>query len=112
MLLRITKIISFFCHIVKHQPEKRSPYADLLEDRVPDHSETYHLSNDVDHNLQYHSEALVKLKRDSEFHSWSLMNHAATNIQKVFKRVIERDQLMHLLEEKYSQHMIKPTLLL
>ena len=41
-----------------------------------------------------------------------ILNQAATNIQKVFKRFSEKDHLLNIINEKYKRDMKQPTLLL
>ena len=41
-----------------------------------------------------------------------ILNQAATNIQKVFKRFSEKDHLLTLINDKYKRDMRQPTLLL
>jgi len=58
------------------------------------------------------SDQLIKIKRESEYKSWMILNHAATNIQKVFKRFSEKDHLLTLINDRYKRDMRQPTLLL
>jgi hypothetical protein len=41
-----------------------------------------------------------------------ILNQAATNIQKVFKRFSEKDHLLTLINDRYKRDMRQPTLLL
>jgi hypothetical protein len=58
------------------------------------------------------SDQLIKIKRESEYKSWMILNQAATNIQKVFKRFSEKDHLLTLINDRYKRDMRQPTLLL
>lgn len=56
------------------------------------------------------SEDAKRIKRDKEYTAYVKVNEAATDIQKVFKSHLTKNNLIRLVTYKYEQEMFKPSL--
>lgn len=77
--------------IARHVADKKSPYADLLDSNL--HGAAF--------NPSENQRIILKLKQESSLQNWNIRNSAATNIQKVYKRSVEREKVLSALKGQY-----------